>query len=146
MASTTTSTTFITEAVGFIGTRLVRVFHRALFRPALLLALPFAVGLAPQAVDSTRTIDITLSRYAFSPERIEVLLGEPVRLNVVSADGAHGFQVKELGLNVRIPAGGKTVTVELTPNKTGMFTIRCSEYCGRGHDRMKALLIVTPGT
>ena len=137
MTGTTTSTTFITAAVRFT---------LRLFRPTLLLALPFAVALAPQAADATRTIDITLSRYAFSPERIEVLLGEPVRLNVVSADGTHGFQVKELGLNVRIPAGGKTVTVELTPNRTGMFTIRCSEYCGRGHDRMKALLIVTPGT
>jgi len=44
-----------------------------------------------EAAHSTRTIDVKLSRYAFSAERIEVRLGEPVRLNVVSVDGTHGF-------------------------------------------------------
>jgi len=116
------------------------------FAPTLFLALPFVVALAPQAADSTRTIDVTLSRYAFSPERIEVRLGERVRLNVVSTDGTHGFQVKELGLNTRIPAGGRTMTVELMPKEAGTFEIKCSEYCGRGHGRMKAWLIVRPRT
>jgi len=116
------------------------------FAPTLLLALPFVVALAPQAADSTPTIDVTLSRYAFSPERIEVLLGERVRLNVVSADATHGFRVKELGLNARIPADGRTVTVELTPKEAGTFEINCSEYCGTGHRRMRAWLIVRPGT
>ena len=96
--------------------------------------------------DPTRTIDVKLSRYAFSPERIEVRLGEHVWLNVVSVDGAHGFQVKELGLNARTPARGRTVRVELTPKEVGTFQITCSEYCGSGHSRMKAWLIVTPGT
>ena len=44
------------------------------FGPTLLLALPVVVALAPHAADSTRTIDITVSRYAFSPERIEIRL------------------------------------------------------------------------
>jgi len=38
------------------------------------------------------------------------------------------------------------VSVELTPTKVGTFQITCSEYCGSGHSRMKAWLIVTPGT
>jgi cytochrome c oxidase subunit 2 len=116
------------------------------FGPTLLLALPLVVTLVPAAVDSTRTIDVTVSRYAFSPERIEVRVGERIRLNVVSVDGTHGFQVKVLGLNAVIPAGGRTVTVELTPNQVGTFEINCSKYCGRGHGHMKALLIVTPRT
>ena len=115
------------------------------FAPTLLLALPFVVALAPEAARSTRTIDVTLSRYAFSPDRIEVGLGERVRLNVTSVDGTHGFQVKALALNARI-RDGKTVTVELTPKEAGTFEIECSEYCGRGHGRMRARLIVTPGT
>ena len=116
------------------------------FAPMLLLALPLVVAVAPQAVDSTRTLDVTVSRYAFSPERIEVRVGERVRLNVVSVDGTHGFQVKALGLNASIPAGGGTVTIELTPMEIGTFEINCSKYCGRGHGRMKASLIVTPRT
>jgi len=116
------------------------------FAPTLLLALPFLVALVPQVADSPRTIDISLSRYAVSPERIEIRLGERVRLNIVSADGPHGFQVKALGLNVRTPARGRTVTVEVRPKEAGTFQINCSEYCGSGHGRMKAWLIVTPST
>jgi heme/copper-type cytochrome/quinol oxidase subunit 2 len=131
MTVTTAATAFITGAAGFIGS-------------VLLLALPLVVAQAPET-DSTRTIDVTLSRYAFSPERIEVRRGERVRLNVVSVDGTHGFQVKEFGLNVRTPIRGRTVTVDVTPKEAGTFQINCSEYCGTGHSRMKAWLIVTPG-
>jgi cytochrome c oxidase subunit 2 len=116
------------------------------FGSARLLAFLLVLAQAPEAADSTRTIDVTLSRFAFLPERIEVRLGERVRLHVVSADGTHGFQVRKLGLNARIPAGGRTVTVELMPKAAGRFEITCSEYCGSGHSRMKAWLIVTPAT
>jgi len=126
-------TTFVTTAAGFMG--------RALF-----LMLPLVVAQAGDPADSTRTIDVKLSRYAFSPERIEVRIGERVLLNVTAVDSAHGFRVKELGLDLRTTARGKTVSVELTPTKVGTFQITCSEYCGSGHSRMKAWLIVTPGT
>ena len=110
----------------------------------LLLVLPLVVALAPGAAHSPTTIDVRISRYAFSPERIEVRLGETVRLNVASVDGTHGFQVRALGLRAHIPAGGKTVTIDLTPRQAGTFEITCSEYCGSGHGRMRAQLIVTP--
>jgi cytochrome c oxidase subunit II len=132
MTGATTVTMFVTLAAGFIGR-------------ALLLAFSVAATQAPET-DSPRTIDVKLSRYAFSPERIEVRVGEQVRLNVVSVDRAHGFRVKELGLDVRTPTRGRTVTVEVTPKEAGTFQIDCSEYCGSGHARMKAWLIVTPGT
>jgi cytochrome c oxidase subunit II len=108
---------------------------------AILLAV-FVLGVRGRATDSARTVDVVLSRYAFAPERIEARVGEPLRLNVVSVDGTHGFQVKALGLNVRIPARGKPVTIELTPREAGTFRIGCSEYCGSGHSRMQAWLIV----
>ena len=110
----------------------------------LLVALPF-IATQAREVNAVRTIDVTLSRYAFSPERIEIDRGETVRLNVVSTDGPHGFQVEELGLDVRIPARGRAETVELTPGQAGTFAVTCSVYCGSGHRRMKAWLMVTPG-
>lgn len=116
---------------------------KGLLGGALLLALQAAGAQTPGP--DLRTIDVTLSRYAFSPERIEVRVGEQVLLNIASLDGAHGLQVKELGLNARVPARGRTVAV-LTPKKAGTFPIACSEYCGAGHSRMKAWLIVTPAT
>ena len=109
----------------------------------LLLALPFIVAMLPAVAGSSRTIDFTLSRDAFSPERIEVRLGEKVRLNVTSTDGAHGFAIKELGLNASIPADGKPVMFDLTPNEAGTFEITCSRYCDRTQRHIRAWLVVT---
>jgi cytochrome c oxidase subunit 2 len=124
-------TTSVTRIAGFFGC-------------LLLSALPLV---ARQSRDghATRVIDVRLSRYAFAPERIEIRLGERVQLNVVSVDSAHGFQVQELGLNVRLLTRGKTVALDVVPARAGRFQITCSEYCGAGHHRMKAWLIVTPG-
>lgn len=107
----------------------------------LMLVVAFVQSLT---TDSIRTVDVALSRYAFSPERIEVRVGEPLRLNIVSTDGTHGFQVKALGLNVRVPPRATAVTIDLTPRQPGTYRISCSEYCGSGHGRMQAWLIVSP--
>lgn len=123
----------------------VFVFKAGTVFCVFLLALLIAVAQA-RTTDSIRTIDVALSRYAFSPERIEVRVGEPVRLNIVSTDGSHGFQVKALGLNVRIPAHATAVTIDLTPKEAGTFRISCSEYCGTGHSHMQGWLIVTPAS
>ena len=109
----------------------------------LLLTLLVALALA-RPVEPIRTIDVALSRYAFSPERIELRAGEPVRLHVVSMDGTHGFQVKALGLKVHVPSRGTAVTIDLTPREASTYRISCSEYCGIGHSRMQASLIVSP--
>ena len=109
----------------------------------LLLTLPF-VAMAPAMADSPRTIDVTVSRYMFSPAMIEVGVGERVRLNLRSTDGAHGFRVEQLGLDAQIPPDGTAVSLDLTPSKAGTFYVQCSAYCGKGHQRMKARLVVTP--
>ena len=109
-----------------------------------MLLLPVLLALVQvRTTDPIRTVDVALSRYAFSPERIEVHVGEPVRLNVVSTDGTHGFEVKALGLKVRGPKRDAAVTVDLTPREAGKYRISCSEYCGTGHSRMQAWLIVS---
>jgi cytochrome c oxidase subunit 2 len=131
MTATTPVTTFVAGAAGIISS-------------TLLLALPLVATQARDA-QAMRTIEVRLSRYAFSPARIEIGLGETVRLDVVSMDGPHGFQVEELGLNVRLSTRGKAETLEVTPHHAGTFPVTCSVYCGNGHDRMKAWLIVTPG-
>jgi cytochrome c oxidase subunit II len=121
-----------------------RYITKGLLGGALLLTLQ-AAGAQTPGPDPIRTIDVALSRYAFAPERIEVRVGEQVLLNIASLDGAHGLQIKELGVNARVPARGRTMAV-LTPKKAGTFLIVCSEYCGSGHSRMKAWLTVTPAT
>jgi cytochrome c oxidase subunit II len=114
------------------------------FLPRLLLLLPF-VAMAPALADSPRTIEMTASHYQFSPARIEMKMGERVRLNLKSIDGPHGFSGRALGVDVKIPADGSTVSIDLAPPQPGTYIIQCSQYCGRGHKAMGARLVVTPG-
>jgi len=107
----------------------------------LLLLLPFA-AMAPALADSPRTIDVTVARYEFTPRVIEVGVGERVRLNLRSTDGAHGFHSAALGVDAQIPADGTPIAIDLAPTQPGIYDFQCSEYCGRGHKLMKARLVV----
>jgi heme/copper-type cytochrome/quinol oxidase subunit 2 len=105
---------------------------RIRYSATLLLALPFVVAMVPAFASPGRAIDITVSRSVISPAQIVVHVGERVRLNVTSADGAHAFRVKGLPLDGRIPAGGDTVTFDLQPADPGMFEIECLDDGGIG--------------
>lgn len=90
-----------------------------------------------------RVIDITARRFVFEPSEIQVSVGERVRLLVRSADGVHGLEIKKFNLNKEIPRGGAPVAIEFTATEEGRFPIACSEYCGKDHDAMTGLLIVS---
>jgi cytochrome c oxidase subunit 2 len=94
----------------------------------------------PRAV----TVEMTAKRFAFLPEQVEVAEGDEVAINVRSADGTHGIEIGKLKLKKTIPRGGDVVTLAFTAPAPGRYVITCSEYCGRGHDDMKSVLIVAP--
>jgi cytochrome c oxidase subunit 2 len=94
----------------------------------------------PRAV----TVEMTAKRFAFLPEQVEVAEGDEVTINVRSADGTHGIEIGKLKLKKTIPRGGEAVTLAFTAPAPGRYVITCSEYCGRGHDDMKSVLIVAP--
>ena len=108
---------------------------------AALFALPQAA-----APPEPRVIDVVARRYAFEPAEIEVAEGETVRLRVRSADGLHGFEIKQFNVKKEIPRGTEPVEIEFTPTKVGRYPILCSEFCGEGHDEMKGALVVTAGS
>ena len=95
---------------------------------------------APRAV----AVEMTAKRFAFLPEQVEVNEGDEVTINVRSADGTHGIEIGKLKLKKAIPRGGDVVTLAFTAPAPGRYVITCSEYCGRGHDDMKSVLIVAP--
>jgi cytochrome c oxidase subunit II len=101
-------------------------------------AAPVPAGAAPRVV----AFDIVAKRFAFSPERIEVSRGDHVKLTIRSADGVHGFAIKKLKVETSVPKGGAPVALEFDAAQAGQFPITCSEWCGRGHSEMKALLVV----
>ena len=112
------------------------------YSATLVLAMPFVVAMVPAFANPGRTIEITVSRSAISPERIEGQVGERVRLNVTSPDGARACQVEGLPLDARIPAGGETVTFHLMPTEPGMFEIVCVDDAGPGHGSIRARFVV----
>ena len=100
-----------------------------------LIAVAVLVGAAAWTVngaarqDAPREIDVVARRFAVEPARIEVAVGERVRLRVV--------KVKK-----EIPRGTTPVIIEFTASEAGEFPILCSEYCGDGHEDMQGQLVV----
>jgi cytochrome c oxidase subunit 2 len=86
-------------------------------------------------------VQVVASRFAFEPATIQVVAGESVRLVVRSKDGVHGFAIPKLKIDLQIPDNGDPVTAEFTAPAAGEYEIACSEFCGRGHAQMKAVLV-----
>jgi cytochrome c oxidase subunit 2 len=115
--------------------------------PALLglavLWAAAAMGAAGQE-PTVREFEVTATKWAFTPDRFEVFEGDVVRFVVRSGDSTHGFAIKRLKAKREVPKDGSSVTIEVTPREAGEFEISCSEWCGTGHKRMKAVLVVKP--
>lgn len=94
----------------------------------------------PQA--EPRVVEVVARKFAFEPARIEVSEGETVRLMVRSADGVHGVGIKKFKVSEEVPRGGTPIMIEFTATAVGEFEILCSEYCGKGHQDMAAMLVV----
>jgi len=98
------------------------------------------------AAPPVHEVEIVASKFQFTPSAIQVTAGEPVRLIVQSMDTVHGFSIRKLKIDTRIPKGGEPVTVEFVAPPAGQYEIACSEFCGIGHGQMKAMLVSTSTT
>ena len=67
----------------------------------------------------------------------------PVLFNVTSVDVLHNFWAVELGVKVDANPGAITQT-GVTPNKEGIFNVRCAELCGLHHAYMETEIRVLP--
>ena len=106
-----------------------------------MLAAVLMVRGAAAADRPVHEIQITARRYTFEPVTIQVNVGEPVRVVIRSTDGVHGFSIPKLKIDVQVPKGGESVTVEFTAPAAGRYEIACSEFCGTGRGQMQAPLI-----
>lgn len=92
----------------------------------------------------TREFEVVARRFTFEPAMLEVNVGDTVKITLTSADGTHGFAIEKLDVKQTIRRGGEATTVEFVADRAGRFDIKCSEYCGSGHNRMKGVLVVRP--
>jgi cytochrome c oxidase subunit II len=89
-----------------------------------------------------REFSVVARRFEFVPDRLEVDEGDRVRITVHTEDGTHGLEIRQFDVREKITRRGGPVTIEFDATEAGTFEIRCSEYCGRGHSRMKGALVV----
>ena len=66
---------------------------------------------------------------------LELEKGKTYRLNLTAMDYQHGFSLQPENINIQIIPGYQHV-VNITPTKSGKFSIMCNEYCGIGHHKM----------
>ncbi len=108
----------------------------------LLCALGSSAGhTAESGNPNVKDINFEAYQWGFLPETVIVKKGDFVRLRAVSRDVTHGIYIKEYGINTSVKKGEVKI-IEFPADKSGVFDIVCSVYCGEGHSGMKAKLIV----
>jgi cytochrome c oxidase subunit 2 len=101
----------------------------------------YAVPAQARASETAQVVKITASKFHFTPDRIVLAKGQPVTLQLTSADRVHGFMVRAFGIDTDIQPG-KTTAITITPGRTGTYTTICDHYCGLGHGGMKMTIVV----
>lgn len=87
-----------------------------------------------------REFSIAARGYAFSPDRIEVVRDDMVKVTVQSADHAYSFTIDEYRVSRRVPPGG-TTTFEFRADRQGTFAFYCS-LSDPGCQNMRGTLVV----
>ncbi|HEX5477756.1 MAG TPA: cupredoxin domain-containing protein [Burkholderiales bacterium] len=88
-----------------------------------------------------KVVRITARRFTYEPDVITLKKGEPVVLELVTADIAMGFNAPDFNVRADI-LPGQVSRVRFIPDKEGTFTFLCDIFCGDGHERMSGTLKV----
>jgi cytochrome c oxidase subunit II len=81
------------------------------------------------------------SMWQFQPSEIYIPVGSEVDFYLTSKDVVHGFNIAEKNVNMMAVYGAiNKTTVKF--DKPGVYNIVCHEYCGIGHQNMRAQVIV----
>ena len=88
-----------------------------------------------------RVIKIVAKRFDYTPGNFTLKKGEPVTLELTSADVLMGFNLPDFNLRADI-IPGKVTRVRFVPDKTGTFTFLCDIFCGTKHEEMNGKLTV----
>jgi len=111
-------------------------------RQLLWLGASTSLALTAARAQAPREIEITAQRFKFTPNVIELKVGEPVVLLIRSLDFAHGFFVPDLELRTDLMPG-RVTRLSLTPKAKGELAFLCDNFCGDGHEGMDGHFTVT---
>lgn len=75
------------------------------------------------------------------PGDLHLVVNRPVIIELSSLDVIHSFGIPQMRVKQDVNPGVGS-TVWFTPTQTGEFEVNCSQLCGAGHYRMKAIVTV----
>lgn len=109
---------------------------------AFLLAGPaLRLFAAQDQAPNRREFNVAARDFRFSPDRLEVMQDDLVKLTITSADVAYGFAVDDYRLSKRVPAGGST-TLEFRADRVGTFPFYSNMTSDERHAKMRGELVV----
>jgi plastocyanin len=76
-------------------------------------------------VDGARTVAVEADALGFSPDRLELVAGEPVNVELTSVDTFHDLVVDEVGFHLGSDTG-RTSTGGLRLDEPGTYTAYCT--------------------
>jgi cytochrome c oxidase subunit 2 len=93
-------------------------------------------------IDSTTyQVFAVASMWQFEPAEMYIPVGSEVDFYLTSKDVVHGFNISEKNINMMAVYGSiNKTTVKF--DQPGVYDIVCHEYCGIGHQNMRAQVIV----
>ena len=91
--------------------------------------------------ENTYQVFAVASMWQFQPAEIFIPTGSEVDFYLTSTDVVHGFNISEKNVNMMAVYGALNKTT-VKFNKPGVYDIVCHEYCGIGHQNMRAQVIV----
>lgn len=94
-----------------------------------------------QLDSATYQVFSVASMWQFQPAEIYIPVGSEVDFYLTSKDVVHGFNIAQKNVNMMAVYGAiNKTTVKF--DKPGVYEIVCHEYCGVGHQNMRAQVIV----
>ena len=88
-----------------------------------------------------RVIRMQAKRFSYTPGELTLKKGEPVVLELTSADVLMGFNLPDFNVRADV-VPDKVTRVSFTPDKTGTFIFLCDIFCGDKHEEMHGQLTV----
>lgn len=105
--------------------------------------LALSIGGNAEAAE-VRKITLKANKYDWIPASIQVKVGQPVELTLVSLDVPHAISSQQLGIPSTHFKKNQPAKVTFTPGEAGTFKFKCSKYCGSGHKKMVGQIVVVP--
>ncbi len=98
-----------------------------------------------QLDSNTYQVFVVAQMWQFQPSEIYIPVGSEVDFFLTSKDVVHGFNISKKNVNMMAVFGAiNKTTVKF--EKPGVYDIICHEFCGIGHQNMRAQVIVNyPG-